>query len=238
MGRQYSLGVGPQALPAVKSYPWWLRYLPGRIQFLDDFEGVLKWELVAGVVTKYSGIEVFEGTNALSLVTGAVAGNVAQAQVYLGYFPKCRAAFQMRWHALNAADTTMRKMQVRLEFRDGVNNNQVYIQYLKNLTTPQNKWQLQNPAGTWDDIPGAAQNIDTTKSIHHFLRLVADLTVSPPLLLSFESDNLLIENLAIALRSVAAPGVPYINMALETETDVALASTAYFDALCLSDREP
>jgi len=228
------------SVPPFRAFPWWLRSVPARIQYLDDIEGVLKWAVAfGGTLTRDSSVDVFEGDYCLKMVTAATAASIADARVMLGIVPKSVFAVQLRWHTRNAADTTLRDFAVRIDYFDGAVCHTAMLRFLKNQTTPQNKWQYLDPTSTYQDVPSGSQNIYTAfpAPVHNYLRAVFDFTPTNPVLKELESNDLILKGLNMSGWSGSNAAPPQLNLLIYTETDVAVASTTFADAICLSDQE-
>ena len=166
-----------EIISQVRNIPWWLRFQPKRILFLDDFEGVLKWVQQYGTVAKGSGLDTFEGTYNLDLTTPATgAGEVVSTYITLGGVLPSKFAVHLWWHCLHTDGALLRNFQVKLYLYDGQYVHQALIQYIKNETTPQNKWRYMNESSYAVDIPDGAEVIDTTTRQHHLLYLTVDMT--------------------------------------------------------------
>jgi len=238
MGRMYSQGAAPVIVVGQRSLPWWLRYAPARICYMDDFEGVLKWKQNAGTVTKDSSVNVFEGSNALKLVTGAVAGNYAIAKLFLPMLVKAKIALQLRWSSCPTFDVDLRSFTARIYNYDGTYFDQLELRYLKNLSGYQNKWQYFGPGGSFLDLPGGGQDLRLCDPYNHYLRVVWDLSTRPAKLTEFESNTLLLRPANVQGYYTGSATPPSASIELECMTDVASSVNAYVDTLCLSDQEP
>lgn len=238
MVRTYSSpGLPGKAAPVI-SLPWWVRYKPSRILFLDDMEGVLKWTQGAGTVSKDSTIDTFEGTNSLKLLTGNVAANTAAAYVYFGFVPASQLMLQCRFHIQGAAATTPRSLDFEVLYYDGTNANQAILRYLKNVTTPQNKWQYSTGGGSFNDIPGGSQSLWSNATFHSFFRMKVDLRPALPLYSLLECDNLSLKLQSLPVYQAASGTQPYMLLRFTATTDTANATSAFIDDVILSDLEP
>lgn len=222
----------------MRQMPWWLRYLPSRIQFLEDFEGVLKWITVDGTITKDTSNHAFEGSYNLKMATAAVAGADAIARLILPAIPKSKIMAQLRWHFDAAAETTPRFFRVEIELYDGSYLYKCGLQYLKNLTSAQQKWQYLNDAGSYVDLPGGSQNISVIIKSPQFLMLKANLASSPPKYIMAELSELVIDMSTLNLYKTTSSTSPRVNINLTAETDAAAETDAYVDTFCFSDQEP
>jgi hypothetical protein len=218
--------------------PWWLRYIPSRIQFLDDFEGVLKWYQLSGTVTKDSSFQAFEGNYCLKLATGTTAGSEATARLFLSAVPNSKIMFQLRWHYISALQTNPRSFYLKATFYDGSYMTVLGLQHLLNLTTPQQKWQYWSETNAWTDLPGGSQPLGALQKGSQYLMLKADLSVSPPKYIMAELNNLVIDMSTLRPYRYANTEPPRILIDLGVITDAAAETDAYVDAFCFSDQEP
>ena len=221
-----------------RTVPWWLRYIPSRIQFLDDFEGILKWYEYSPTVTKDNSFQVFEGNYCLKLATAATAGSEARARLFLGAIQNSKIMFQFRWHYLSALQTNPRSFYLKATIYDGSYMTVLGLQHLLNLTTPQNKWQYWSDSNAWTDLPGGSQVIAAVQKGHQYLMLKADLSVSPPKYIMAELNNLVIDMSTLRPYRVASSENARILIDLGVITDAAAETDAYVDAFCFSDQEP
>jgi hypothetical protein len=221
-----------------RTVPWWLRYMPSRIQFLDDFEGVLKWSQEAGTVTKDSSIHAYEGTYCLKLATAATAGSLAQARLVLGIIPLSKVMLQLRWHYTAAAVSTPRSFILTANIYDETYQTYIGLQHLNYVTTAQNKWQYLGSDMAWHDLPDGSQIISPTLPTHQYLMLKADLKSNPPKYVMAELNNKVIDMSALQAYRTTTSGSPRILIDLAAYTDAAAETDVYVDAFCFSDQEP
>jgi len=221
-----------------RQVPWWLRYLPSRIQFLDDFEGVLKWATETGTVSRDSSLEVFEGNYCLKLLTAATAGSEAAARILLGSIQPSKVMLQLRWHYKAASSNTPRYFAIVAHFHIGGYQVSIGLRHLANLSTPQDKWQYLASGLTWTDLPGGGQFIEATYPVHQYLMLKADVNPAAPKYIMAELADRTISMTGLTPH-VGTSGIsPRVYIILSTVTDAAAATEAYVDAFCFSDQEP
>lgn len=236
--RQITVLLNADIMAQMRNLPWWVRYAPSRTLYLDDFEGVLKWYQGAGTVARDNSINVFEGNYCLSLVTAAAADAQANAQLFIGAVPRSKFAIQLRWHPYESADNILRRFDVNMILYDGSYVSDIVLRYLKNETTPQNKWQYLNSAGAFVDLPNGAEEIDTTYRAHQSFYLTFDMLASVLKYGRLVTSKLALDLSSLGIRYSVDPTTPYIVLNLTAVTDIASAAHVYVDALCLSDEEP
>jgi hypothetical protein len=235
--RTINVYLTTELVSLMRSQPWWMRYKPKRTLYIDDFEGVLKWDPVVPNAEKISDLYAFEGSYALRLTTPNIAWNDAAAVLYLGLTETSKMAIELRWSPACANDQRLNMFWVALSRFDGVNKTLAVFQYFKNDTgIAQNKWQYFT-AGADTDIPGGSQVILVSAKTKHFLRVVADFSAAIPEYVSLESDELLLDLRGTPLDISVDTTDPHIRVSLGIRTDVNAISQAYIDAFCLSDQE-
>jgi len=139
----------------VSPKPWWSHDAYGELQGYDEFDGTLQWTQAAGTVTKDSTPPyVLQGTSAMKLVTGAVAGNAATATRY--FSPLIRTwqynAIEF-WFCLSAAlDTTPREFRMMWTIADALTAHAHFfgIEYVHyNAAAPVKQWKYFDSTSTW-----------------------------------------------------------------------------------------
>jgi hypothetical protein len=237
MVRQYGRALSPAILDAFRSLPWWARYKPARILYMDDFEGALKW-LASGTVAKDTGVDTFEGSAQLKLTTTASAGNYSSASQIIGQAAKGQIQLQLRWHLNAAAELNPRYVQFGLDWYDGTNLNSFPFRYLKNTSGALNKWQYLGSDNAYHDIPGGGQVIPCTFVSHNFLRVRVDMRSGSPVYSLLESNDVSVNMKGTAGYQTASSNPLYTQCSLIVCTDLAYVSSMGVDALLLSDMEP
>jgi hypothetical protein len=238
MVRTYSSPGLPGRPAPVVSLPWWVRYKPSRVLFMDDMEGVLKWVQIAGTVSKDSTIDAFEGSNSLKMLSGATAGNQAGAQINLGAILPSQLMLQCRFHAHCGDATVLRSLDFKIVYSDGTNISTAVLRHLSNVTTPQNKWQYYTTGAAYADVPGGSQLLTESSNYHSFLRMKVDLRSPIGAYTLLECDNLKLALPNVPIYQVGSPLIPYLTLSFLATTDTANASTVYIDDVILSDLEP
>jgi len=235
--RQITVLLNADIMAQTRSLPWWIRYAPSRVLYLDDIEGVLKWLQTAGTLTKYSGTEVFEGNYCLKMVTGAAADSEAGAQIILGGVPKSKFAVQLKWLAYADNEQTLRSFDINIALLYGAQADYVKLQFLQNLTTPQFKWRYQDENGIMSDIPNASELLYVGLKQKRSLYFTFDTRPSQPVFSRLRTDSLDLDISSckiLRLNNGYSPTL-YINPVFTTDLDAVVEG--YIDAFCLSDQE-
>jgi len=235
--RDMHITLSGELLSQTRSLPWWVRYTPARLVFLDDFEGVLKWTQLFGTITKASGLDTFEATNHLSMVTLASGGLDAHANLLLGALPRSKMACQLRWHPYESADNVLSNFSVSLTLTDGSYSTQFIIEYLKNWVTAQNKWRYLNENEVMSDIPGGSETIDTTLREHQTLYFTVDFRTSVLRYARLVSGRLDLDLSSLRPYHVASAVAPGLSVDLRAVANITASAHVYVDAFCLSDQE-
>ncbi len=225
----------------VKAALLYSRRAPRRILLYDDFEGAtLKWNQVSGTVTRdTTAAGVFAPTAAMKMVTGIVAGNSAQAQQVRGYQTLQKYVMEVWWAMSAAAATTPRRFVARVVVIDGTNQHYLEVAYLKNLTTPQNKWQFSADGTAYTDVAGGAETLDVDAAvpfIWHYLRAHFNMSLATPNLDELHTDTLDLTGLTAA-GGTAALGTRKTLVDVFGTTDAAAAATFLVGYVLLSQNE-
>lgn len=215
--------------------PWWVGFVPSRLVYLDDFEGVLKWKQQIGTISKVSDIHAFESSNSMKLVTGALAGDHAQARQYFANLREAKYKVGLWWHAANAAVTTLRIFELQLQFYTGTHFYQCVLRYNNRLTVDQHFWSVMCSGVNWCPIPNGSEVIHTDGTYHNYLEIGFDLSPEIPKYTSFKSNALHADIGFLSPHKIPDTTHPYTAMMIHQTTDVALASTVYVDALVLAE---
>lgn len=227
-----------EILSQVRQLPWWVRYNPSRVVFLDDFEGVLKWQNMGGTVEKESSIHAFEQSNCLALTTDTIADSGAWAGILFGGMPRSKMALQFRWNVLNEDLEALKYFYVNIILTDGTSRSEPAIRYVGYDGGFQNKWQYNDPTTGYTDIPNAAEVIETDYLYHQLAYLVVDYRSD-----KLRYDRLVTSKLNLDLTDLPLPyetseAVPYMQVNFGVVTSKAVAVKAVIDAVLLSDEEP
>lgn len=227
-----------EILSQVRQLPWWVRYSPSRVLYLDDMEGVLKWRSESGAVVKESIANAFEQSNCITIETPAGAGATNDAFIQIGGVPRSKMRLQFRWNVYNADVESLRHFTTYLQLSDGANVTQFGIRYVHYVSAAkQAKWQYLDETASWADITDADEEIKIDLIVHQFLMLVADFADTG------EYKSLVTSKHDLDLSGLkpyhsASADPPLVMMWFEVETDKAVAVKAAMDAVLLSDEEP
>jgi hypothetical protein len=235
--RQVITYVSGDIRAQIGSLPWWLRYPPSRIIYLDDFNEILNWVVEAGPVTLDCGVYSFEGYCMMKMVTRGNPALTTKAHMPLGLTPRSKTAMQLRWWPSFTDDVSLGYVEFRIDRYNGVTVDSAALRYLKNATTPQNKWQYLNGAGGYSDVPGGSQTIDTTVLTRHFFRLIVDFTAAVKGYSRFESDDLIVDLSGVPIYTTASAVAPNLRPVVDVKEDVLGVNLINIDAFCLSDNE-
>jgi len=236
--KQITVLLQAEILSQVRQLPWWVRYSPKQVLYLDDFEGVLKWEQTGGTVAKESSISAFEGSNCLTLTTGAAADSTSWAALYLGGVTRSKMAIQLRWNVYNADVEALRYFYVNLILKDGSYVSEAAVRYVNWVTSSQKKWQYLNESSAYADIPNGDENIETDYRRHQHLYLVIDFSDAVLRYKRLVTSKLDLDLSDLRFNHYAAVEPLSLQINLGVETDKAVAVKAAVDAVLLSDEEP
>lgn len=226
----------------VTPLPWWAHYPWGRVLCLDDFEGTLKWAQGGGTVTKASDpTHVHDGASSMKMVTGAVAGNDAIADLFT--LPAAEdsdyVAIEFWWSLSTAAAGTPRDFYLTWSLEDRSMNvaPQFGIRYQNyQATVAKERLQVWNSAGAWEDIAGGGYKTMIVYPAFNYWLLVLkrDLMAA----WKYEYFQMNDSGFSLSGRSGEAGGFlrPAQWITLVATTDVALATTAYVDDFVLTDK--
>jgi len=235
--KQVTVLLKAEILSQTRTLPWWIRYQPKRILFLDDFEGVLKWQQNLGTVAKSSSINAFESSNSLLLTTDALANEQAQAVIQLGAVERSKMMMQYLFNPNNAGVNCLHSITTQLTIIDGIYESWAYIRYLNYEGGAQNKWQYWNENGTWADIPNAAEVINCYLNRNHFIRLDVDFSLNKLVYSRLITPTLDLDLSNLLFEHKTTVSEPMIIFSLAIQTWMAYSAKCYFDAFCLSDQE-
>lgn len=235
--RDMHITIDPTLLSQVRTLPWWVRYTPARVLYLDDFEGVLKWNEISATVTRETSIEAFEGAYCLSLVSDAIIGAEATAELLLGGIPRSKIAVQLKWHPYESADNIFGDFWVTLTFADGSYFTAFIIAYTKNWVTPQNKWYYMDENEHVTEIPGGAETIETTFRAHQSLYFTCDFRLDSLRYGVLKTSKLDLDLSTLKPYHIPYTGPPGLAIEISAEPGMDAAAHAYVDAFCLSDME-
>jgi len=232
--------IAGRTLVRTLQLPWWLRYTPNRIIYLDDFNSsTLKYDGAGGSLLRHTTNRVYEGDSCLEMQTGAAAGNSSYYLRMIGFPGLSKMAVQLRWKpwCTNAVD--LRSFKVRLEVYDGSYERGAEVGYSHYLNgVAQKKWQYWAGVGSYPDISGGAEDIliENLLGFWNFLRFVVDFETDK--YVSLETNRLLLNMSTLSILKVADTLTPQIRLYIEEYTDVAAVSKVLVDCLCVSDLEP
>ncbi len=224
--------------------PWWEQMWRGRVLMQDDFEGTLKWAQLNGTVSRANDVTfVHDGSYAMKLLTGAVAGNPASAEIHI-QGSECVLTFatlECYW-ALSAVLSTTPK---DFYFTWLVGDRSFNASYLFGIRfwyydggVAKRKLQYWNNAGVWADIlPPVARAIRVTSAqFNHWMLMLRRSTVSS----RWEYGWLFHNDEAISINhnqgQALAYSLPDNTVVMGCTTDVAAATTAYVDDFTLMDQ--
>jgi len=229
--------VEAELLAQMRSLPWWVRYAPRRILYLDDFEGVLKWFQGTGTVKKESGLDTFEGSNHLSIATDAIDGAFANTGIILGGVPPSKFALQLRWHCTKTSPA-LRWFRSEVHVFDGEYGYYAEILYYKYcLAAEMNKWQYMDETSGYTDIPNGSENVDITQLMHQYLYLTVDLSLDTPVYSRLVTSKLDLDLSTLKCYKFVDATAPRIELNLYCATDTNAIAEVCVDTLCLSDEE-
>jgi hypothetical protein len=221
--------------------PWWSHYPRGRVLAHDDFEGTLKWGVGGGTVTKASDATfVHDGTSAMKMVTGAVAGQAAFANLWCTPIKEDTSYVAMEfWWALSAAaDATPRDFQMTWTIEDqwlniGPTFGMRYYHY--DATVAQRKLMLWSSGAAWATISGGSVKANIVyPQFNHWL-----LVLSRGIATGYKYEYFEMNDLKLIL--TGTPGAagsfsrPAQHITMVATTDIAAATTAYVDDFVLMD---
>lgn len=229
-----TITVNTEIVNKVVTMPWWIRYAPNRIVFLDDFEGFMRWGASA---TKYAGRGVFEGSYCAKFVTPATKDEETNISMYLGAIPRSKFAIQLRWTPYAADETYFKHFGVWLGLADASSFTVAGVRYLKNDESPQNKWQYLTGLDIYADITGGSESINVTEDVIQSLYLSADFSSGVLKYDRLITSTLDLDLSTISIYDAAAIGDYYLIIYCVVATDANQVSQACIDALCLSDNE-
>ena len=227
----------------VTSKPWWSQHGWGYVLLVDDFEGTLKWRQMAGTVTKASDPTfVLEGTSAMKLVTGAIAGNGASADIR-SIAPRNAVSWQgieFWWDLTAAADATPRDFYMFWVIQDRWFNYTVTfgIRYLNyDATVQRRKFQYWSSGGAWADfmIPINRQ-IRIADPMFNYFMLVLERAGAAGYTYRLFGYGAESYNMVGIAGQAGAFGAAEQNITIACTTDAAAATTLYVDAFSLQDR--
>ncbi len=226
----------------VSPKPWWCHDGFGEVIALDDFEGTLKWAQTSGTVTRASDATfVHEGSYALKLVTGNVAGNGCIATLKTSPMLYAWDYQQMEfWFTINAAAVSTPRDFYMMWFASIPSTNHTkrfglrYFNY--NATVAQNKWQYWGSGAAWVDLAamGVSQIPITTPEFHHVLvRLLCSPSPDPKYSVIQIDDTLCDLTGVNGEQGVYDPANHCQLIEAGCTTDAAFATTAYVDSFIL-----
>jgi len=235
--RQITVLLKAEILSQMRRLPWWVRYSPSRILFVEDFEGVLKWVQEDGTVARVSDINVFEGTYAMKLTTAATKDEGAAADKDLSFQGFSKIALQLHWTVPSSVLANFQSAIFVISSANGTTRVTGAIRYLNYDTVERQKWQYYDVNGGWVDIPNGAQALAFYEARPHYLRLVIDPTEAVRTYIKLISDYSEIDLTTLPLYQIGSSAKPYTDISLEVYTNAAVAIDEYIDALLVSDQE-
>ncbi len=222
--------------------PWWDWTPHGRIVCQDDFEGTLKWSQTGGTVTKASDVGfVTEGLSALKMVTGAVAGNGANAERHLpGPDNETQYLIVAFWWALSAvANTTPRDFYFTILIEDA----ELAASYMFGVryhhfqaAAAVREIEFWNSAGAWEraSYPGDEH---PTAVVYPFWNQW-QLAISRSSVAGYKYKNIWVTDRSYfvdgTLGEVGAFALDQHDVVFGCTTDAAAATTAYVDGFTLN----
>jgi len=225
----------------VQDSPWWARYPWGRMTVLDDFEGTLKWRQNSGTVSKASDARfVHDGTSSMKMVTGAVAGNLAQAELWSEPVDRwgTYVTLGFYWTINAAADATPRDFFFTW-LVDDINFNATYtfgMRFLNyNATVQQRKLQYMDNTGSWVDLAGGSYRVRITEPQFNFWIITLQKVAGTGYAYRAFQMNETAWNMNLAGGLVGARSIAGNDIVVTCTTDVAAATTAYVDDFFLMD---
>lgn len=236
--KQHFIWLNADYLTQIRNLPWWVRYSPRRIIFLDDIEGELKWGSDGGSIAKGNSRMTFEGAYNLQLITGAAIGNDAGAQIVFSGEVKSKCAVQARWNFGDAAQNKPQYFDIILYCHTGTKYYLAGVRYLLNWAGLQQKWQYLTGAEVWTDIPEGSEIIKIPAYAHQSIYFLVDFT---PTILKYSrlvTSKLDLDLSALDFVKYDDVDPAYFAVTIHTATNVNEALTTNVDAVCVSDEEP
>lgn len=206
---------------------------------MDDMSGTLKWSQGAGTVSLASDPTfVFQGANALKLLTGNVAGNQALAQMWLpnAYYDLQFLVFELYWDLSGGSALAPRDFTLTWDISDQL-LNQTYtggVRYWANQAGVSKKLiQRMDNTGAWVNAYPLPVTIDITVPMFNHWTVVLQRATSWTYRWMMQNDRVM------GLNNLAMVSAPYTNSQIKVvayaETDTASAVTAYVGGFLLSD---
>lgn len=236
--KQHYIWLNADYLTQIRNLPWWVRYSPRRIIYMDDFEGELKWGSDGGSIAKGNSRMTFEAAYNLQLITGAFAGNDAGAQIIFSGEPKSKVAVQARWNFGGSGSSVPRYFDTMLFWHSGIAWYIAGVRYLKNLAGVQDKWQYLTGAEVWTDIPGGSEVIKIPAYAHQSIYFIVDMTPAVRKYSRLVTSALDLDLSALDFVKYDGVDPAYMAVTFHCATDINQALTCNIDAVCVSDQEP
>ena len=229
--------VQAELMSQMRQLPWWLRYAPSRIIFLDDFEGVNKWAESDPLIAKDSSVYVYEGTYNLKITPPDVSESIT-AEYRIPYYGKSKFMLQLLWSV--GVPTDMAYVQFLLKLFDGVHAIYAQVRFvIKNAAGDYVEiWQYYDKDGNWIDIADSYASASVHYQNNNHFMLKIDLSEGANTFIKMISNNKEFDLSGIDLYSEDDASSKALFIIITAEhTSVGPVKSAYIDALCLSDQE-
>jgi len=220
----------------VLTVPWWVRYAPKRILFLDDFEGLLKWGTSNPTITK-DNTKAYDGSYSMKLATPATKDSSAVAYITLPASTG-KVSLAMYWNPFKVeVGETLQSVYISLEMRDGAVTHVARLRYLNFLDSVEKKiWQYADTlAPTWADIAGSDMPFDASTDAWRYFRLLVDPTTDK--YVSLEACNLKLDLSALSLLTGAEEVEATILAEIGVYTDLDSEMDLWIDDVLFADNE-
>jgi len=213
----------------------------GKVFWQDDFEQYTaavteKWTQNAGTIS-FDTTKPFRGKNAMKLLTGAVAGNVATAAKIFGLMPEERLGMEF-WFLSQSGVANIRRIAFEIQYFDGTNIHYFSPFWVGTEGGLQQKWKYVGAAWAELDIPSGAQKlyVEAASPIWHHLKATVDVQKDEYLKLICDEKTFNLRGLDCTVDVDASLPQFYITIFIITET--ATAISLFVDDLILTDQEP
>jgi len=213
----------------------------GRVIYQDDIEAYTsalteKWVEISGKIA-LDTTNPFRGKVCAKLTTGAVAGDNAEMDKFLGALPLGRVGLEFWWMSKAGIDN-FRYLDIAINHWDGAYYRAVEVLWIGKLTTVQKKWQYLSSGLYFVDIPNGAYDpyIESTFPKWHHLKLTADMLAEKYVVLICDNKVYPLSTFAIPKAEDTSPPCMSIILRVYTETNTAIDT--FFDDIIITDQEP
>jgi len=210
----------------------------GKVLFQDDMESLIAnatnhYRQTGGTISRAND-RSFHGQYALKLTTGAVAGNIAEAAMYISlpnYLTKI--GLELKW--LSDADiSNLRMFKIAMTRYDEVLAHNCDIRYYGTLAgVVMRRWQYLNQAGGLSDIFTQHIRLAAAEPAWNGVKIIADFEKDT--YDTFISNELSKDMKGIPFNTVASTVEPELGIYITIMTETNTAINAWLDDLILTD---